>query len=1444
LLKEKRLMIIREVIRSNNIMWNHPNPVESLNFFPIEIEQVFRAGTVPCLQQKKIPLRKAMSSISTHKPLACCKDEKHLRVHDQNLAAVKEELFEIEMNMKRVNNDLNASKNHVDDLKQKGLDSEQSLIMCKHLSMNLDHLETSRDKIRNRIHKLSKQDVEPQSDEKTDVSKLFSRSEKKVALKIRSLREQEVVDLESRIEEQNEIHAKKVLVARDERRKARRRVETVNAKKAGFLNRATEMREENQKKRVNAVVSLKNSTEVIQRVIQNRNSKQSEKLARRQERESKEFDAIIASGGNPYEVFRKREQDARVQKAREAIAIKLKQSEMKAAEKMIALDAYIRSKDAADTEEKQYAQVYTKSLGRHVAEENTRKYMQSRTIGRVDTIDPSGRAFRIEPSQVTLTKTHAFGLGKNTSKDIIDLIAARPNNRGVESNLKLIPRHLREHLPESTEVSSKMQSSSSNAMEEHIDEEIIPGANHLQVSHTETDAERELVRSLDSFQISKYNPSSPGRTAKKYQLRKPSVLEENMLHQARKCHLDGMVQDQIVLGKKFEGQAFISEPKLIHFKDFQPGKTYKTTFVLTNASFSFSSFKVLPLPEALKNFLVVSYTNPGRLSAGMTCKIHLEFEPQVDTDINVSIPFLADTGPFEVPVLCTKRRVVPVLSSNCLDFQTVILGEKKTMQLKLSNNGVLESNFDVFFRNETDIFRVRELTGVIPGYSSRTISVAYKPVACDSSMDESELSIKFTNGFGYPEETLHVSILGKRSQVPIYVEHESMDFNCVIIGKLYRNKLVLRNRGKVSLRVTLKPPAGLEKCLEFSPSMGFVQGRENELDGKLEIQIKFRPIEELIMNEIKHVEIPLVIHIPDQVLPVKFTINSTVTTSEIQLQPEILNFGHCYTSQSTKAALNLKNCSLVPQKIGFVHLKSFVQVPNGFTTILPMSNASPEIVFSPTSASEYSFSLTMKTSSNELITVPCHGVGIDPPLEFSHHAIQFGAIGLGSRSTQSIFVKNKSNEPRTFEMVLPNIQREDPCFHHLRISPSVVTLLPRQNTRIEIAFDAPTERITANQEDTNVSFSDEGEPWSMHGEWLVSCFVQNFPLPLNLSVSTVVTDAILSTSHATVEFDQLAVGNIVTKLLHITNISKTTSAKLESNGLNPVGPFTVVNSLRDIGPGDSFPLLVKFQPLSNRVYNKNLIVRTKSGGMVNIQLTGQGVSPELSMDKGIVDIGNVFVNEIGTGELVLKNESDFYLDYTIQSKPQSNSYFNESGRQTFTFSPQQSRMIGGQSQKVHIEFISDQEILNSHCVIMNVKVPNQAEEQVFKVRARCWKSPLFALVNEGGSIAASDTVVDEFQLESTPRNYSIGADFNQNGVVCLQVGSCCSTKGGTFEMVIDSAAMVVDKPKGNIKPKTSEKISFTLKDSQALGVHTATCILQMDTGITRRVHLRLRKQST
>lgn len=170
---------------------------------------------------------------------------------------------------------------------------------------------------------------------------------------------------------------------------------------------------------------------------------------------------------------------------------------------------------------------------------------------------------------------------------------------------------------------------------------------------------------------------------------KLSKLEEEYMEKAKKRQKENLTKPQIVHGKEFKGTAFISKPETIFFKDFEVGKTHVQTILVTNVSFSFNSFKLLPLDDSITDFFEIKYTPTGRMSAGLSTTIQITFLPQLNQDINSYLPLLAETGPINIPLICTCKKALLEVPEPIIDFGDVIFGEQASVNLKVKNNGAL-----------------------------------------------------------------------------------------------------------------------------------------------------------------------------------------------------------------------------------------------------------------------------------------------------------------------------------------------------------------------------------------------------------------------------------------------------------------------------------------------------------------------------------------------------------------------------------------------------------------------------------------------------------------------------------------------------------------------------------------------------------------------------------
>lgn len=693
---------------------------------------------------------------------------------------------------------------------------------------------------------------------------------------------------------------------------------------------------------------------------------------------------------------------------------------------------------------------------------------------------------------------------------------------------------------------------------------------------------------------------SERRPSRKYPQRPLSVLEQKARDKAFSRMRANRTKKQIVWGKEFVGRAFLARPEIIEFKDFDLGVAMAQQITLTNVSYSFNTFKILGLPDDIKDFFTVTYQKPGRMSAGMSCTVTVRFNPKINQDIEATLPIQAETGMIGIPLCCYTKKAVPQISNRILDFGEVVMGERCSRVLKVTNSGALPAKFSLSAIDDgrgnadtiaEDIEDGMEWgcplnftsSGIAPRYANTKIEFTFSPMA-PGTLDRT-MELRFvaagtasTGTEACPLVPIRVAVRGVGVKVPIFAERKVLDLQCCVYDKLYRSKVVLRNRGAVAFKVAMKVPKHLRSFLDFHPKLGFVQARGSvsredngtsgcakQQDGAFVIQARFEPraglLERLTRSNAGHVNVgegimnvPIEVHVLDQVLPVIFHLRAKLTPSDISfsvfggafISVPTVNFGPCYTCQSIVVPLAMKNMSALPQKFGFVSLKQQVDVqPNdGFGTLLPFETMTRNVIFSPQAATEQHFPLICRTSLNRTFTLQCTGRGVEPIVKFSHSTIQLGAVAAGDKAYASLFVSNCTKREQAFEFCVPQ-----PHISYLKLSPLVGYLAPSDTCRIEVEYsprlepeslrgkaqhvaveiaDATTGRPCAGKdrsgpvpniipetqgtvaysegcgtltnthndklpEQSAVTFVTASEPWSRHASWKIPCFVKAPP---------------------------------------------------------------------------------------------------------------------------------------------------------------------------------------------------------------------------------------------------------------------------------------------------------------------------------------------------------------
>lgn len=876
------------------------------------------------------------------------------------------------------------------------------------------------------------------------------------------------------------------------------------ADRTAVVAAATAMRRDAITGRAQAVLSLKANLDQVSSEAQAANARRIAANERKQAKQDAEYADLLAQGYNPYEVWRARDRDAHVMAEVRQHEESVAAARLKVASKVIAEDEKVRRLENARREEKKVEDEYKRSISRPVRESATTAYIMDRTKGHTDSMDPTGRIFRVEPRQATVVKPAGFGLGNvgSTRPDIVAKVAAKRSNAAVE----LLPQWMPKELPDpdaepfgsagaarrSTSPPSGVRGAGNGASDRPDG-----GAATLEDDFDADDGAGDADRRESGSPAAYAQPQQ-----KKYQLRHLSKYEQRLMAQAKDRQRNNIVKAQVVFGKEYKGAGFLPSPAVLHFKDFTVGEPYTLKFTLTNVSLSFNSFKLIHLPDEIRDLFTIVHTPPGRMSAGTSCPLTITFLPRQDVDIHTTLDILAQTGPISIPLHCTTKKALPVCRSPVLDIGEVVLGEAGSGHFVISNEGALPLKLtitrdaDTAQLNGSDEEPDRALDGdavlaeaitvasseELAGYGSVKIPVHFAPT--HSGYVHVPITVSFDNPSVQPMQLL---IKATGMDVPLYVESDLLDLQTCLTGKLYRGTLVVRNRGTMALRCVPHVHPGCVKggVLGFHPTTGFVQARDSATNepGRFEFQVKFRPSDDLLeRHELQSckvrdsdtdgadvavdgkvtdvtalalaplLEIPLEVTAPDQVLPVPFVLRARITTPEIVLAPETFDFGPCLIGQAASLPLTITNKSAMPQRFGFVKLPPCFTVGpgagDGIGMLLPGETISTTVAFTPAGVQDFSAGLVCRTTTSCEYRVAVAGSGVRGPLSLSHPVLFMAATAVGEAETTYVHLSNTTRAALNYELVTPVGTSDLPC--SLTVSPSIGTLQAGQTVRLQV----------------------------------------------------------------------------------------------------------------------------------------------------------------------------------------------------------------------------------------------------------------------------------------------------------------------------------------------------------------------------------------------------------
>ncbi|XP_069774364.1 cilia- and flagella-associated protein 74 isoform X3 [Narcine bancroftii] len=598
-----------------------------------------------------------------------------------------------------------------------------------------------------------------------------------------------------------------------------------------------------------------------------------------------------------------------------------------------------------------------------------------------------------------------------------------------------------------------------------------------------------------------------------------SKMEQEIFARHLEKQRSGIVHKQVAAGREFKGCPFYSKPGVIHFQNFDVGKTYKKRVSLINASYGIAYCKLIGISDHMKDFIEVEFKPPGPLSAGMSCEMTVIFKSMQNKDLEGELMFRAQTGSFAVPLKCTTKKCDLSVDKTFVDFGPHVIGETVSQTINLTNRGAQGTYFEFLRLNFTtsvskeprseqttstgneenngkDLFdighpisneiKIGQVTkDMIDPFSSIKLPIIFLPT--DPGYVQADLELVFFSG---AYKNISIKVQAQAIDVPVWVSDPNIDLKICMYDRLYQDAICVHNRASIRHQIKFEVCKELRHHLEFLPKSGYIPAHSS-----LSFQLKFLPRKSLpedakiyFNEETLVLEAPMNIWVTNQIRSIPFMIHAIVTCSDIEIDQQTIDFGPCSIYETVLQTVQLRNRSILSQEFGFVGIPEYVDVqPNdGFGVLLPLESLSLDIMFNAKQAKEYNFELICKSEINRDFTIFCKAVGVLPPLHLSHSRVHFAATALNDTAIVTLHVMNSHTSRNEFTHPVPRIGNGEiapvgptsfefvvPESSYLTIVPAVGTVMPGQKCQVVLMFKPMLSDLEVQKEAVRMLFRAE-----------------------------------------------------------------------------------------------------------------------------------------------------------------------------------------------------------------------------------------------------------------------------------------------------------------------------------------------------------------------------------
>ncbi|CAH8468124.1 unnamed protein product [Heterobilharzia americana] len=351
-------------------------------------------------------------------------------------------------------------------------------------------------------------------------------------------------------------------------------------------------------------------------------------------------------------------------------------------------------------------------------------------------------------------------------------------------------------------------------------------------------------------------------------------------------------------------------------------------------------------------------------------------------------------------------------------------------------------------------FRCGELKcGFLAPFSTVKLNIIWSPK--DVSINEGDCLMeeeKFIITFDDSESSdIYIQAIGYAKNIPVWLSTSSLSMGICWYDRLYQECFSIHNRTKSAVKVVFEVDKKISDHLKVLPKTGFVQAESRLLaqvkllakpslaDDLFLIDNDYKPLNtnnenykddnKVSLSKLSYdpqtgvLQVPVTVHVIGQTNKLELMIDAVITTTDLSLSPNPINFGWAEIHETVTSRLSITNHSLLPQNFGIVEIPEFldVQPNNGFGVILGKETIELEVLFKPKKAKEYNFNLVCKSGIGRIFMTTCQGIGVYSPLSLSINQLKFNPTPINESSLATLKIINHHTSSNPYAHVQPCI---------------------------------------------------------------------------------------------------------------------------------------------------------------------------------------------------------------------------------------------------------------------------------------------------------------------------------------------------------------------------------------------------------------------------------------